>query len=39
MNKSKLENESVFVLEQFPGLVHYEDISHYIQKVNSILIS
>lgn len=33
INKKTLENETIFVLDQFPGQYHYEDITKYLQKV------
>lgn len=33
LNKTSIQKESILVLEQFPSEYHYEDITHYIEKV------
>ena len=33
VNKTSMEKETILVLEQFPGLYHFEDITHYVEKV------
>lgn len=33
LNKTSIEKETILVLEQFPSEYHYEDITHYVEKV------
>lgn len=33
LNQPSLQKETIYVLEQFPGKYHYEDVTHYVEKV------